>query len=165
MKNQPKILSGVRQRVVLLKGGFGGCSWTPNNWNEGIQKRDDGRKNRKEGTFAKTALLQNRPFVSSRFSCINFFRSRVVPTPIAGHPGHSLPKTTKAPCIEFLSRTSWGRGQGYPDVWIPDVPGKSCPKTLSLGCFFPSCKVCFGRMQCGNFHTKVTSMKSTAPSG
>ena len=25
--------------------------------------------------------------------------------------------------------------QGYPDVWVSDVPGLSCPKTVSLGCF------------------------------
>ena len=27
-------------------------------------------------------------------------------------------------------------GPGYPDVWVPDVPGISRPKTLCLGCFF-----------------------------
>ena len=29
--------------------------------------------------------------------------------------------------------TSQGRGQGYPGVWVPVVPGISCPKTLSFG--------------------------------
>ena len=28
-----------------------------------------------------------------------------------------------------------GRGQGYPDVWVPDVPGISCPKPMSSVCF------------------------------
>ena len=37
----------------------------------------------------------------------------------------------KAPCRKFLSGTSQGRGQ-----WVPDIPGISCPKTLTLGCFF-----------------------------
>ena len=47
-----------------------------------------------------------------------------------------LKQQEKAPCIKFLSGTSHGRGQRYPDVWVPDVPGLSCPKPLSLGCFF-----------------------------
>ena len=47
-----------------------------------------------------------------------------------------LKQQKKAPCINFLSRRSQGGGQGYPDVWVPDVPGMSWPKTLSLGCFF-----------------------------
>ena len=25
--------------------------------------------------------------------------------------------------------TSWGEGEGYPGVWVPDVPGRSCPKS------------------------------------
>ena len=49
------------------------------------------------------------------------------PNPRTSRP---LPKTTqkRATCIFFCP--------GYPDVWAPDVPGISCPKTLSLGCFF-----------------------------
>ena len=65
---------------------------------------------------------------------------------IAGHPkSRGIPATPclkqqkKAHCIEFLSGTSQGRGQGYPDVRVPDIPGISWPKTLSLGCFFQSC--------------------------
>ena len=34
--------------------------------------------------------------------------------------------------MKFLSGTSQGRGQGYADVWVPDVPTTSCPKTLSF---------------------------------
>ena len=41
----------------------------PTNRNEG-KKGNDGKK-RNKGTFAKTALLQNRPFVSSRHSAPN----------------------------------------------------------------------------------------------
>ena len=36
-----------------------------------VQKRNDGTKNRNEGSFAKTALLQNRDLVSSRFVFAN----------------------------------------------------------------------------------------------
>ena len=38
--------------------------------------------------------------------------------------------------MKFLSGTSQAQGQGYPEVWVPDVPRISCPKALSLGCFF-----------------------------
>ena len=47
-----------------------------------------------------------------------------------------LRQQRKAPCIKLLSGTPQGRGQGYPDMWVPDVPGISCPRALSLGCFF-----------------------------
>ena len=33
-----------------------------------------------------------------------------------------------------LAPTCQGLSQGYNDVWVPGVPGISCPKTLSLGC-------------------------------
>ena len=69
------------------------------------------------------------------FSCIKFFRSRDVPTQ-TGIP--AIPcwnNRARAPCIKFLSETSQGRGLGYPKVWVPDVPGISCPITLSCGCF------------------------------
>ena len=54
---------------------------------------------------------------------------------IAGHPSHSLSKTTEvgAQCIDFLAGSSQAWGRGYPGVWVPDVPGISCPKTLPLG--------------------------------
>ena len=45
-----------------------------------------------------------------------------------------LKQQKKSPCVKFLSGTFHGRGQGYPDVWVSDVPRVSCPKTLSLGC-------------------------------
>ena len=35
--------------------------------------------------------------------------------------------------MKFLCRTVQGCGQGYPGIWIPDVPGISPPKTLALG--------------------------------
>ena len=38
-----------------------------------VQKRNDGTKNRNGGTFAKTTLLQNRPFVSSRNCAIYIY--------------------------------------------------------------------------------------------
>ena len=38
-----------------------------------------------------------------------------------------LEQQKKATCISFCP--------GYPDVWVPDVPGLSCPRTLPLGCF------------------------------
>ena len=45
----------------------------------------------------------------------------------------------KATCIEFCP--------GYPDVWVADVTGISCPKTLSLGSFFlPSVLLDFSDM-------------------
>ena len=47
-----------------------------------------------------------------------------------------LKQQRKALCIRFLSATSQGRGQGYPDVWVPDVPGISDPKNLILRLFF-----------------------------
>ena len=33
--------------------------------------------------------------ISLKFSCINFFQIRDVPTQISGHPGHSVSKTTE----------------------------------------------------------------------
>ena len=61
------------------KGGFGGCSPAPKTgtkvhsdvpWHQkperGHIRMFPGTKNRNEGTFAETALLRNRPFVSSR---------------------------------------------------------------------------------------------------
>ena len=77
-------------------------------------------------------------FIGNRkeFACMKFFWSWDVPIQIAGHPGHSVSKTTeKGASHKFWSWTSQGRGQGHPDVWVPDVPGISCPKTLSVGCF------------------------------
>ena len=38
----------------------------PQNPERGYKKRNDSTKHRNKGTFAQTALLQNRPFVSSR---------------------------------------------------------------------------------------------------
>ena len=70
-------MSGVDQRVVFQKGGFGGCS---SGTKTGTRVHSDvppERKpergyvrmfprieNRNKGTFAKTTLLRNRPFVS-----------------------------------------------------------------------------------------------------
>ena len=59
------------------------------------------------------------------------------PTQIAGHPSDSLSKTTEKGALhKVFVRNVPGRGQGYPDVWVPDVPGIPLPKTLSLGYFF-----------------------------
>ena len=85
-RQKPKIcpiwflFSGVVKRVVFQKGGFGGCS---NGTKTGTRVHSDvppgtktgtrvrshvppERKNRNEGTFAKTTPLGNRPFASSR---------------------------------------------------------------------------------------------------
>ena len=74
-----------------------------------------------------TIILWERK-ISPKFSCIKSFQIRDVLTQILGNPSHSLSKTTKRPLASSLC-------PGYPDIWAPDVPGKSCPKTLSLGCF------------------------------
>ena len=42
-----------------------------------------------------------------------------------------LANITPSPNTRFLSGTSQGRGQGSPDVCAPDIPGMSCPKSLS----------------------------------
>ena len=47
-------------------------------------------------------------------------------------PWHSLSKTKESPCIEFLSRTSQGFGQGYLSVWAPDVPKRSCQNSMVM---------------------------------
>ena len=49
------------------EGGFDGCSPVPITGTR-VHADVPGTKNRNEGTFAKTALLLNRPFVSSRMS-------------------------------------------------------------------------------------------------
>ena len=63
--------------------------------------------------------------ISPKFSCITFFQIWDAPTQIPGHPGHS---PDKRPLVQSFC-------PGYPDVWVPEVPEISCPKTLSLGCF------------------------------
>ena len=55
----------------------------PQNRNEGTPKRNDGTKNRKECTFAKTALSQNRPCVSSQ-DLVSLFSS--LSSPREGFP-------------------------------------------------------------------------------
>ena len=74
-------LRSLRQKDGFQKGSFGRCSSLPKlfltgrykkreRWYQkpgrGTKKRNDGTRKRDEGTFAKTILLQNRPFVSSR---------------------------------------------------------------------------------------------------
>ena len=82
-----------------------------------------------EGTFAETTLLQNCTLSGTKNQpnvfLHKFFQVRDVPTQIPGHPGHSL---SNGPLAQSFC-------PGYHDVWVPDVPGISCPKTLSLGCF------------------------------
>ena len=70
----------VSKRVVSKKVVLADVPWTPKpergytERNEGTKNQNEGTKNRtavpktgrKKGTFAKTTLLQNRPFVSSR---------------------------------------------------------------------------------------------------
>ena len=53
--------SGVDKRVVFQKGGFDGCS---PRMKRGYIRMFPRNENQNEGTFAKTTLLQNRPFVS-----------------------------------------------------------------------------------------------------
>ena len=56
------------------------------------------------------------------------------PGPNHGTSGHSLPKTTAKGTLQKVSVPDiLRRGLGYPDAWVPDVPGISCPKALSLG--------------------------------
>ena len=63
-------------------------------------------------------------------------KSRDAPTQIAGHPGHSLSITTKKDAVHKVAvRASQGQGQGYPGVWVLDVPRASCPEPVSSGCF------------------------------
>ena len=71
---------GGSQKVGFQKVGFGGCSPAPKkrclrvhsdvpryqNPERGYMRMFPSTKNRNEGTFAKTALLPNHPFVSSR---------------------------------------------------------------------------------------------------
>ena len=74
---------GGAQNGGFQKSGFGGCSLDGDppppkpergykkrndRPERGYKKRNDGTKNGHEGTFAKTALLQNHPFVSSQKS-------------------------------------------------------------------------------------------------
>ena len=71
---------GVRKRVVSKRvaladvpgpqkpeRGYKKRNDGTENRKEGTKKRNGGTKNRNEGTFPKTALLQNRPVVSSQF--------------------------------------------------------------------------------------------------
>ena len=44
-----------------------------------------------------------------------------------------LPRTAAHIASLPASRDMGHSGQGYPSVWVPDVPGISCPKNLSLG--------------------------------
>ena len=68
--------------------------------------------------------------ICPKFSCIKFFQIQECPNPksrdIPATP--CLKQQQKATCINFCP--------GYPDVWVPDVPGMSRPKTLCFGCFF-----------------------------
>ena len=68
-----------------------------------------------------------------KISCMKFSDSG---TSRARSGTFPLKQQKKAPCMEFLSRTSQGHGRGYPDVRVPDVPEISGPRALSLGCFF-----------------------------
>ena len=82
--------------------------------------------------------MRNPIFRCSPLRCLplRLLRSCDIPTQIVEHPGHWLCKTTeKGTMHEVLVWDISGPGQGYPNVWVPDVPGTSCPKTLSLGCF------------------------------
>ena len=56
---------GGSQNGDFQKGGFGGCSPVPKP-ERGYIRMFPGAKNENASTFAKTALLRNRAFVSSR---------------------------------------------------------------------------------------------------
>ena len=58
----PKRQGGYKNQNEGTKTGVPG----PPKPERGYNKQNDGTQNWKKGTFAKTALLQNRPFVSSR---------------------------------------------------------------------------------------------------
>ena len=81
---------------------------------------------------------------SPEFSCMKFFPKapdkHPNPTQIAGHPGHSLTKTTEEGALhKVLVRDIPGRGQGnIPMSWSLMSQDYPAPKTLSLGFFFRS---------------------------
>ena len=85
----------------------------PRELERGYKERNDSTKNRNKGTFTKTALLQNRPFVSSRL-CSNCCKRRER-------------KMTKQPCftssqVEPPSRRSvqyWVGAENEGAEWIP----------------------------------------------
>ena len=87
--------------VAFQKGGFGGCSPAPKKTEQGFirmfpgtQKTErgyirmfHGTKHRNEGTFAKTALLRNCPFVSSQHQIANASNLQIETIRRALHPG------------------------------------------------------------------------------
>ena len=73
-----------------------------------------------------------------------------------------LKQKKKVPCIKFLPRTSQGRGQGYPDVWVDDGPGiSSCPfvrKILLVSVKFLSA-ILWGRKWLRQFYGRLEKMR------
>ena len=111
---------GVRKRVVSKRVVFGGCSPVPKTGTmiqsdvpqyqkTGTRVHSDVlcTKNRNEGTFAKTALLRNRPFVKTFISCYRTpgaWNWSLVPGSLAHHRFRYL--------LESFSNGSWRRFQG-----------------------------------------------------
>ena len=81
---EPLVRNPVRRRVVSKKGGFGGCS--PGT-KTGTRVHSDVPPERgyNEGTFAKTTLLRNRPFISQ---CKMSFSVSVSAMNNGKSPGH-----------------------------------------------------------------------------
>ena len=57
-------------------------------------------------------------------------------------------------------RDIWAWGQGYPDVWVPNVPGISCPQTFVWAVFFSVLIIITGLRWPGNQQTSLNRVGS-----
>ena len=109
--------SGVRRRVVSKRGGFGGCS--PRN------------KNRNEGTFAKTTLLRNRPFIS-QMSLFGVDKRVVSKRGGFGgcSPGTKAGTRVRSPKPPFYETALLSPSEKGPEKWCRAKAVEKCQKTV-----------------------------------
>ena len=106
----------------------------------GHKKQNDGTKSRNEGTFTKTTLLQNRPFVSSQKKSTNVGALMERRRRYAEKRSSKSRRWTAA-CSQFILRLS---------VWrLPVGAGVFHAKGWWSESSFPPSKVCFPRVSKG----------------